>query len=544
MIRQREKRSGSEARTFVDVLRARAWQSPEKVAFEWESDDGRTTDRLTYDSLDGRARSIATRLLALKLRGERALLLYPQGLDFLAAFFGCLYAGVVAVPCNLPRRDRGVSRLRGIVADCAPKALLTTSAIDEASARWAADVPGWGGVSRLATDLVDDDPPLSWPGRAGGPESLAFLQYTSGSTGSPRGAMISHANLLANSRRIRACFGSDETSRGVFWLPLFHDMGLIGGVLQTIDCGGQSLLISPVAFLQRPSRWLEIISRTGATISGGPDFAYEQCVRKVSPDVAAGLDLSRWRVAFNGAEPIRAETLDRFAEAFAPCGFRREAFLPCYGLAEATLLVSGRRSGTGATVFLANPSALDAGRAEPSEQGRPLVGSGAPADGHEIVVVDPETHAALPEGIVGEIWVRGPSVALGYWKNPEGSSETFGRRRSDSAHGPYLGTGDLGFLMGRELFVTGRRKDVIIVRGRNIYPQDIEWTVGNCHPGPALAGARPSPWRRAARNESSSSRNWSGSPGAWTMTRSSRQSARRWPKSTTSTCSPPGSSGR
>ena len=316
-------------------------------------------------------------------------------------------------------------------------------------------------------------------------DSLAFLQYTSGSTATPKGVMITHGNLLHNSSLIQTCFESTPDSRGVFWLPLFHDMGLIGGVIQTIYCGGSSTLLSPVAFLQRPLRWLETISRCGATISGGPNFAYDLCVEKSTPSQRAALDLSRWRVAFNGAEPIRAETLDRFAAAFAPAGFRREAFLPCYGLAEATLLVSGNKAGSPPVTLSVDPSALAQGEiAEPppGSPGKPLAGSGTPAPSQVVVIADPKTRTPCLDNQVGEIWISGPSVAKGYWKRAEETKEAFGARLAGHEAAQFLATGDLGFLSKGVLFVTGRLKDMIILHGQNIYPQDIEATAERCHP--------------------------------------------------------------
>ena len=489
MRRRIEDQSGSTG-TFVDILGRWAGEGgAERLAFAFPADGGDGPGaRLTYAGLDLRARAVAARLRGLGLAGERAILVYPPGLEFLAAFFGCLYAGVVAVPAHPPRPNRPATRLGAIAADARPGAVLTTSALLADAERWASDVPGLAGRPRIATDAVGDDLAADWRHPGVGGDDLAFLQYTSGSTSTPKGVMVTHGNLLANSAQIRACFGSTPESRGVFWLPLFHDMGLIGGVLQTVYCGGSSTLLSPVAFLQRPLRWLEAISKTGATISGGPDFAYDLCVRKIDPEQRAGLDLSRWAVAFDGAEPIRPETLDRFAEAFAPSGFRREAFLPCYGLAEATLLVSGRRSGRGPVIFAASAPALGEDRIE-AGAGRTLVGSGGVPDGSEVAIVDPATGSRRPADRVGEVWVRGPSVARGYWERPEETASTFGATLPDAEGGPFLRTGDLGFLRDGELFVTGRLKDLIILRGRNIYPQDVEWTVERAHPSLRAGGA-------------------------------------------------------
>jgi acyl transferase domain-containing protein/acyl-CoA synthetase (AMP-forming)/AMP-acid ligase II/acyl carrier protein len=470
------------------ILRTRATQHPELRLFSFiASGEGETT-HLTYGGLDLRARVLAGRLQERGLAGERALLLYPPGLEFIAAFLGCLYASVVAVPATLPRINRPMGRLRAIATDAAPGAVLTTSALLPESERWAEQVPELAGLVRLATDTDGLDERLAdaWREPGEGPETLAFLQYTSGSTAAAKGVMVTHGNLLHNSALIQRVFGSTPEGRGVFWLPLYHDMGLIGGVLQTLYCGGSSTLLSPVAFLQRPFRWLQTISQTRATISGGPNFAYDLCARKIADEQKAELDLSCWTVAFNGAEPIRPETLDRFAEAFAPCGFRPEAFLPCYGLAEATLMVSGGPSSASPVVLALSGAALERNQiveAASDEPGaRRLVGSGQFAKDQTVAIVDPETRIRGLADRVGEIWVAGPSVARGYWNRPEATEETFRATLADTGEGPYLRTGDLGLLKDGELFVTGRLKDLIIIRGRNVYPQDIEWTVERCHP--------------------------------------------------------------
>jgi len=480
--------------SFIELLLHRAAEHPGETVFTFLSDgepaDG-STRQLTYGDLDLRARAVGATLRAMGLAGERAILLYPPGLEFIAGFFGCLYAGVVAVPANLPRVNRPMPRLRAIVDDARPAAVLTTSGLLPDSRRWDAGVPGLEGLPRLATDAVGAEAAGDWSPPGSGPDNLAFLQYTSGSTAAPKGVMVSHGNLLENSAMIRSCFGSDRETRGVSWLPLFHDMGLIGAVIQPLYCGGRGALLSPAAFLQRPIRWLKAISETGGTISGGPDFAYDLCTRKITDEQKRGLDLSRWKVAFNGAEPVRAETLDRFAEAFVGCGFRREAFLPCYGLAEATLLVSGRRPATGPVIFTVRASGLAAGRAEPADAdepgGRRIVSSGAPSDGH-VAIVAPDTSERSGNGRVGEIWVRNGCVAKGYWGAPEAGPATFGATLAGAGEGPFLRTGDLGFVHDGELFVTGRLKDMMIIRGRNVYPQDVEATVDRCHPSARVGG--------------------------------------------------------
>ena len=451
--------------------------------------EGDGSTRWDFADLDRKARAIAAQLQSESMAGKRALLLYPPGLDFLAAFFGCLYADVVAVPASLPRSDRALPRLRGIVADSTPQAVLTTDAHLEAADRWFAAIPELSSASRRATDNLDESLAQAWIDPKAGPDTLGFLQYTSGSTATAKGVMVGHGNLLSNLATIQRGFGATRESRGVSWLPLHHDMGLIGGALQVVYCGGSTTLFSPVAFLQRPVRWLELIARTGASISGGPNFAYDLCARRVTDEQKAGLDLSRWTVAFNGAEPIRPDTIDRFVAAFAPLGFRREAFLPCYGLAEATLIVSGGPPTRPPVVALVENPAFE--RGEIAEVGvdsvgspKVIVGSGEIAEGHRVAIVDPERLDLQPDHRVGEIWVSGPGVAQGYWNLADETVATFHAQPAGSADGDstrFLRTGDLGFVRDGQLFVTGRLKDLIIVRGRNIYPQDVEWTVGRAH---------------------------------------------------------------
>ncbi|MEA2601552.1 MAG: hypothetical protein QOF89_2544 [Acidobacteriota bacterium] len=468
----------AEASTLVEVLRWRAQLQPDRRAYTFLLDGEAKEVHLTYGELDLQARAVAARLQALEVAGERALLLYPPGLQYAAAFFGCLYAGAAAVPVYPPRPNRPDPRVRTILADARPRVVLTTSAILPNAERLLGGEPG---VQWLATDGLDLEAAAEWrdPGVTAG--DLAFLQYTSGSTAAPKGVMVSHGNLVHNERLIQRAFGTGEASVVVGWLPLYHDMGLIGNLLQPLWAGCPCVLMSPVDFLQRPLRWLAAVSRYGGTISGGPNFAYDLCARKVGGADLSRLDLSRWEVAFNGAEPVRAETLERFVRAFAPCGFRREALYPCYGLAEATLYVSGaERPGPPAVGRFRVPD-LERQRAVEDEAGRPLVSSGQPSTGQEVAIVDPESLHRLPADAVGEIWVAGPSVSLGYWNRPELTASAF-RAATADGDGPFLRTGDLGFLHHGDLYVAGRLKDLIIIRGRNHYPQDVEMTVEKSHP--------------------------------------------------------------
>jgi len=422
---------------------------------------------------------VAVQLQTAGAAGERALLLYPPGLRFLEAFFGCMYAGTVPVPAYPPTEGPALARLQTIAADARPLVACTTAELRSRLERAAGD----RGLRWLATDELDRGAAGAWrdPGAEG--ETLALLQYTSGSTATPRGVMVSHAHLLANQRAIQTAFGHDQRTVFCGWLPLFHDMGLIGNVLHPLWLGIPCVLMSPLAFLKRPLRWLRAIERHQATTSGGPNFAYDLCVAKTTAEERAALDLSGWQVAFNGSEPVRAGTMERFAAAFRPAGFRPEAFYTCYGLAEATLFVAGGRPGTGPVVRGFRAAELERDRAVPAEGdgARRLAGCGRAQAGHELAVVDPATGKFRPDRAVGEVWVAGPSVAGGYWGRPQESEATFRASTADGAW-PWLRTGDLGFLDGGELFVTGRRKDLVIVRGRNHYPQDIEETVERSHP--------------------------------------------------------------
>ncbi len=481
-------RSAAEAATLVDLLRGRATETPRGRAYLFLEDGEREGARLTWADLDRRARAIAAELSRRAEPGDRALLLFPPGLDFVTAFFGCLYAGVVAIPSYPVHQKRQLGKLRGLLENGEPRIALTVEALRGRYVSLFEHLSALADLTWISADRVDDAEAASWRRPAGlGEDSIAFLQYTSGSTGDPKGVMVSHRNLLHNEGMIREAFAQSERSVVVGWLPVYHDMGLIGNVIQPLYVGATCVLMAPMAFLQRPRRWLEAISRYRATTSGGPDFAYRYCVEKIPPEAREGLDLSSWRLAFNGSEPVRAETMARFAEAFAGCGFDERAFYPCYGLAEGTLFVTGPETGR------TRPRALQLaveplerqGRAVPvaddAEGARPAVSCGRVWREQRLVIADPETLEELPAGTVGEILVAGPSVAGGYWRRPEESCETFEARLA-SGEGPFLRTGDLGFLHRGELFVTGRHKDLIILRGRNHYPQDLELTAGRSHP--------------------------------------------------------------
>ncbi len=478
--------------TLAEVLQRRAAYQPQKLAYRFLADGETDEACITYAALDRRARSIGALLERYGNAGDRALLLVPPGLDFIASYFAALYSGIVAVPTYPPypvRTGRSLTRLLTILQDARPTVGLTSSPILSSLESHIGSFPELRDIRWLSIDDgQEEESRQQWyPAEVRG-DDIAFLQYTSGSTLKPRGVMVSHRNLIHNLSCIEQSFGHSAESEGVIWLPPYHDMGLIGGILEPLFCGFPVTLMSPMTFLQRPVRWLEAISRFRGTTSGGPNFAYDLCLRKIRREDCRDLDLSCWQVAFNGAEPIRAETLNEFAAHFAPFGFHREAFMACYGLAEATLMVAGTSNDESPAIRSFQASALerhqvvsDDGLHE--EDVRTVVSCGRVTDEMEVKIVHPETLQPRTPGQVGEILVKGPSVAMGYWNKPMETAETFQVFLEPSGMGPFLRTGDLGFLLDGELFITGRIKDLIIVDGLNHYPHDIERSVEESHPG-------------------------------------------------------------
>ncbi|WP_122257277.1 non-ribosomal peptide synthetase [Pseudomonas salomonii] len=455
-------------RTLVQSLQHRAAQTPDQVALRFLAESAADSVVLSYRDLDQRARTIAAALQANAALGDRAVLLFPSGPDYVAAFFGCLYAGVIAVPAYPPESTKRhhQERLLSIISDAEPRLLLTIASLADGLAQIANAPPV------LSVDTLENAG--NWVEPELQAHDIAFLQYTSGSTALPKGVQVSHDNLVANEVLIRRGFGIDLHPDDVIvsWLPLYHDMGLIGGLLQPIFSGVPCVLMSPAYFLGRPLRWLEAISEYGGTISGGPDFAYRLCSERVSETALERLDLSKWRVAYSGSEPIRLDTLERFAEKFAVCGFTPNNFFASYGLAEATLFVAGGSRGQGIPALRVDEQALAANRAEPG-QGSAIMSCGTSQPEHAVLIVDPHTLTELPDNRVGELWAAGPSIAHGYWRNPEASAKTFVQHAGRT----WLRTGDLGFIRDGEVYITGRLKDLLIVRGHNLYPQDIEQTV-------------------------------------------------------------------
>lgn len=487
MIDKTHKLSSTRVRTLVHLLQDRSQQYPNTPTFTFLVDGENKEATLTNAQLDLQARTIAIRLQSMVPTGERALLLYPPSLDYITAFFGCLYAGVIAVPAYPPNPSalqRTLPRLQAIIQDAQASIVLTTTPILSMASFLFSQAPDLQRLQWVATDTLGTSLADQWQVPVVKEDTIAFLQYTSGSTGDPKGVILTHGNLLDNSAHIYRCFGHHADSQGVIWLPPYHDMGLIGGILQPLYGGFPVTLLSPLDFLKRPLRWLEAISKYKATTSGGPNFAYDLCVKKVTPEQLQTLDLSSWDLAFNGAEPIRPESLQQFQQTFAPCGFRYEAFYPCYGLAEATLIASGGEKAAEPVIRPFHAQTLVKQRATPdtSDESQILVGSGHALPGQSIVIVNPQTRRQCTPGEIGEIWLAGASVAQGYWERPTTTEEIFAAYLADNNAGPYLRTGDLGFLQDGELFVTGRIKDLIIIRGRNHYPQDIELTTEQSHP--------------------------------------------------------------
>ena len=473
--------------SLVDLSRWRADNQASRPAYYFLRDGIAPDGSLTYAALDKHARAIAGFLQSHARFGDRVLLLYPPGLHFVRAFLGCLYAGVLAVPApplDPLRMKQSLQRLKGIANDAQVTCVLTTAEIANAAER--ARFSGEDPTDWYVVDDAGDDWARQWRRPDLTADHVAYLQYTSGSTSAPRGVMVTHRSLLHHCGYMTKSGGYDAQSVTLSWMPHFHDYGLVKGILHPLVAGIPSYLMPALAFLKRPIRWLEAIERYGITHSGGPNFAYRHCVRFTTPAERSQLDLSSWRVASCGAEPISKDTIDRFVEAFRGSGFRREAFHPAYGMAEFTLLVSLKRPEDAPGFRSLDARALEKGLVREvgpdQKNARPVVSCGRPVGETKVVIVDPEVFKRCDPDVVGEIWLADPSVAKGYWNKPEETTQTFGAHLAGTGEGPYLRTGDLGFVKDGELFVTGRLKDLIIIRGRNHYPQDIEQTVAQSHP--------------------------------------------------------------
>ncbi|ELS01023.1 acyl-CoA synthetase (AMP-forming)/AMP-acid ligase II [Xenococcus sp. PCC 7305] len=466
--------------SMADILSYQAATKPNATAYIFLQNGERETARITYQELEKKAKEIAVYLQA--WQGERALLLYPPGLEFVTAFFGCLYAGVIAIPVYPPRRNQKLSRLLMIVNDAEANLAFTTTAIyDDIQKRWTEETK-LANLKLIATDTIEANS-QDFIVKSIAPESLAFLQYTSGTTGKPKGVMVSHGNIVHNQQVIHRASLLNEESIIVSWLPMFHDLGLIGNVLYSVYLGSSIILMPPVAFLQKPIRWLRAIAKYQGNASGGPNFAYNACIEKIKPEQLEDLDLSSWQIAFNCGENVLAKTIEQFSTKFALYGFSKNSFYPYYGLAEGTLFVTGRQKNTELIIKDFEATALEQNQVLESAanklSSRRLVSCGHCCLDDQVVIANPQTLTSCPEGEVGEIWVSGKTVALGYWQ--QNDNATFKAFLKDRVEGPFLRTGDLGFVWQGELYITGRLKEVIIIRGQNHYPQDLEFTVQQTH---------------------------------------------------------------
>lgn len=470
--------------TLLDVLAHRANATPDKVGFLCLEDGERPGGTLTFGELYRRQQQIAGALQERDLTGRRVLMFYLPGLDFVSAFFGCMAAGAVPIAVPPPLPTERTERIHAIVNDASAGAVLCSSQLEPLLAPWLAEDPRLAALPRIATDRLEVGmrAPVSVDR-----ESLAFLQYTSGSTSLPRGVEIRHRNLLANLESIQGPIRLGPDSVSVTWLPIFHDMGLINGVLAPVYVGCVSVMMSPLDFVRDPARWLRAISNHRGTHSGGPNFAYDLCARKLTDEQCAALDLSSWRQAYLSAEPVHADTLERFERRFASSGFNRAAWYPCYGLAEATLAVTGGALDAPPVLCKVDKTALETGQirdaaaSDPAQDVCTLVGCGSAGLDTRVLVVDAATRAVVADDVIGEVWVQGPSIADAYLGKPDESQEIL-RARLASGEGPFLRTGDLGFLRSGELFLVGRNKDMLIIRGRNYHPHDLEWSIGQLHP--------------------------------------------------------------
>ena len=488
---------GRPVRNFCELGRFRAGVDGDAIAYTFLVDGEDEEIHLRFGEIDHQARALAGKLQTLGRKGDRVLLLFPPGLEYISAFFGVIYSGMIPVPAyppDLMRSDRTLPRLQALANDCQPAVILGTRsslALVGGLLEWSAaaalhmeDWPAWVGLPWAEPDLPSD--------------SVAFIHYTSGSTASPRGVMVTHANLLYQTDLLYRTWEQDYSSRGergvvgVSWLPFYHDMGLIGGVLASFYSGRRVVLMSPLAFIQRPIRWLWAISKYRPVATAAPNFAYDLCVSKFRASEVAGMDLSSLKIALNGAEPVRAETLDRFAETFGPYGFDPLAWLPSYGLAESTLGVTTYEERLPCPRFDFSIEALERNKARVveanAENARNLVSSGKPITGTEVRIVDPATLREVPPDAIGEVWVRGLGVTLGYWNRPAETEAIFAARIVGGDGDPFMRTGDFGFLHEGNLYLTGRLKETMIFWGRNVYPQDLEHTVAGCHDSLKLNG--------------------------------------------------------
>ncbi len=479
------------ATTLVDLLRRRAQEDPEHRAYTF-LDDKEAEHPLTFEQLDRRARAIGAYLQSIGATGQRVVLLYPPGLEYYQGFCGVQYAGAIAVTVSPPKPNQSLAALQAIIKDAQTRLILTSTLVYSMLGRYAAQDPSLSALQLINTDQIGDDVGQNWQEPIVTPENIAYLQYTSGSTGMSKGVMVRHTNLIHTFALIMGLYELTPESVHVTWMPTSHNLGLVGTLL-AIYSKMHTVLLSPLTVMAHPAHWLRAITRYKGTFGGGPNFGFDMCVKNITPEERSSLDLSSCAQIYSGGEPVRKDTLTRFADAFAPYGFKREALNAGYGLAEHTVVATANSTAKMAlaTLLPVDKTALESGRvviARSAERGtQELVGCGPERLGVKIMIVDPESLTPCSPERVGEIWISSPSVAQGYWNRPEETEQTFNGHLANG-EGPFLRTGDLGFMHDGELYITGRLKELIIIRGRNLYPQDIEQTVDKSHPALPLNG--------------------------------------------------------
>ena len=472
----------------VEILQRRAAETPDRLSHMLLGAKEEENQSFTYSQLDHAVREMAATLQSVAEPGQRALLVYPTSLEFIVAMYACLYAGIVPIPTNPPGMNRSAQRLEAIARDARAALVLTTPEYQSAFLSEAAQFPDFAALTWVTREAIKSGGSHNFQMPVITPQSTAFIQYTSGSTSTPKGVIISYRNLSYNAHAIRQTriYELTDESVALNWAPLFHDMGLLVSVFQTVIDGSKSLMMSPIMFMQNPVSWLRAIQKYRVTGSGAPNFAYELCINKIPVEKCEGLDLSTWKLAYNSAEPVRAETQNAFAEKFAPYGFRAESFAPCYGLAEATLVVSSYVNEPKTITLNISRNDFEEGRVTPTDAAGEkdtltMVSSGAPLADIQVAIVDPKSRKRRAADEVGEVWISGGNIAEGYWNRPDETKHMFGAHPAGTHEGPFLRTGDLGFMHNGHLYITGRLKDLLIVRGRNYYPQDVEATVENTH---------------------------------------------------------------
>ena len=476
----------AEAQNLFDVIQYHAGNKGDEIALVYLIDGEDHEAVITYRELDRQSRAFAATLQKITQPGDRALLLYPSGLEFIVAFLGCIYAGVVAVPTIVPHLKRATPRFRAMLADAHATVACTQLELSDKLQALFVEYPEFHDLKWIVSEQIESGAESDWKPVDIKPDELSFLQYTSGSTSTPKGAMITHFSLMETIRDLQVGAGVDERSKLTSWLPIFHDLGLISCLLVPLYVGCPCYFMAPIAFLEKPYRWLRAASKHKVSHTIAPNFAFDLCVQKISDEEKATLDLHLLRYLGNAAEPVRLETMQKFSEAFAPYGFNPDVFAPAYGLAEATVKVSGRPYEGKLSYCTLDIDALAKHKLvflpQDDPKGYISVGCGWSANGADIRIVDSQTRQQCADDEVGEIWVKSKNNARGYWERPEETEATFHAYLLPSNEGPFLRTGDLGFIYNGQLHITGRIKDLVILQGRNFYPQDIELTIEKCHP--------------------------------------------------------------